>query len=162
MFYDSDQTTNYHLLPGSLLGTKMAGSVTLGSNTGAGGPTSRFISTGNWKASWFMPLTRGKAVGYDSDLMAFKFTMRNGQQIVQCQISITALSDLADRRRGSVGDLRAEFKAHRELIEAIASALFDQTPNEETRLVSIFSKHVPNSRFGRRNSVRLRPRRTFK
>ena len=37
-----------------------------------------------------MPLTRGKGVGYDAGLMAFKFTMRNGQQIVQCQIS-TAL-----------------------------------------------------------------------
>jgi len=109
-----------------------------------------------------MPLTRGKAVGYDADLMAFKFTMRNGQQIVQCQISIAALSDLADRRRGSAGDLRAEFKANRELIEATASALFDQSPNEETRVVSIFSKHIPSSRFGRRHSVRLRPRRTVK
>ena len=48
-----------------------------------------------------MPLTRGKAVGYDADLYeTFKFTMRNGQQIVQCQVSISALSDLADRRRG--------------------------------------------------------------
>jgi Protein of unknown function (DUF1488) len=143
-------------------GSKTAGSVTVGSNTRAGGPTSRFASTDYWKGSWFMPLTRGKAVGYDADLMAFKFTMRNGQQIVQCQISTAALSDLADRRRGSAGDLRAEFKAHRELIEAIASALFDQTSNEETKLVSIFSKHIPNSRFGRRHSVRLRPGRTFK
>jgi len=42
-----------------------------------------------------MPLTRGEAVGYDADLMAFKFTMMNGQQIVQCQISRAALSDLA-------------------------------------------------------------------
>ena len=104
-----------------------------------------------------MPLTRGKAVGYDADLMAFKFTMRNGQQIVQCQISIAALSDLADRRRGSVGDMRAEFKANRELIEATASALFDQSPHEERKVVSIFSKHIPSSRSGRRHSVRLTP-----
>ena len=89
-----------------------------------------------------MPLTRGKAVGCDANLMAFKFTMRNGQQIVQCQISIAALSDLADRRRGSTGDLRAEFKANRELIEAIASALFDRFSNVETGVISIFSKHV--------------------
>ena len=27
--------------------------------------------------SWFMPLTRGKPVGYDANLMAFKFTMWN-------------------------------------------------------------------------------------
>ena len=109
-----------------------------------------------------MPLTRGEAVGYDADLMAFKFTMRNGQQIVQCQISTAALSDLADRRRGSTGDLQAEFAANRKLIEAVASALFDQSFNQETRVVSIFSKHIPSSRFGRRHSVMLRPRRTVK
>jgi hypothetical protein len=100
-----------------------------------------------------MPLTRGKAIGYDADLMAFKFTMRNGQQIVQCQISTAALSDLADRRRGSKGDLLAEFKANRVLIEAIASVLFDQSSNEETRVLSIFSKHIPTSRFGRGHSM---------
>ena len=90
----------------------------------------------------FMPLTRGKLVGYDADLMAFGFTMRNGQQIVQCQISVAALSDLAARRRGSTGDLKAEFKANRKQIEDIASALFDQSSNVETGVISIFSKHV--------------------
>ena len=109
-----------------------------------------------------MPLTRGETVGYDADLMAFKFTMRNGHQIVQCQISTAALSDLADRRRGSMGDLQVEFAANRKLIEAVASALFDQSSNEETRVVSIFSKHIPNSRFGKRHSVMLRTRRTVK
>jgi hypothetical protein len=48
-----------------------------------------------------MPLTRGEAIGYDADLMAFKFTMRNGEQIVQCQISNAALSNLAGRWRGA-------------------------------------------------------------
>jgi len=28
-----------------------------------------------------MPLTRGEAVGYDAELMVFKFTMRNGQHL---------------------------------------------------------------------------------
>ena len=94
-----------------------------------------------------MPLTRGEAVGYDADLMAFKFTMRNGEQIVQCQISHAALGDLAGGRwaGGAARDLPAQFEAHRELIEAIASAQFDQTSNEETRLVSIFAKHIPSS-----------------
>ena len=91
-----------------------------------------------------MPLTRGEAVGYDADLMVFKFTMRNGEQIVQCQISNAALGDLAGRWRGA-RDLPAEFAAHRELIEAIASEQFDQTSNEETRLVRIFAKHIPSS-----------------
>ena len=89
-----------------------------------------------------MPLTQGKIVGYDADLMTFKFTMRNGQQIVQCQISIAALSNLADRRRGSTGDFQTEFKANRDLIENVASVLFDRSSNEETGVVSIFSKHI--------------------
>ena len=92
-----------------------------------------------------MPLTRGEVVGYDADLMVFKFTMRNGEQIVQCQISRAAIGDLADRWRGAARDLPAEFEAHRELIEALASEQFDKTPNKETRLVRIFSKHVPSS-----------------
>jgi Protein of unknown function (DUF1488) len=91
-----------------------------------------------------MPLTRGEAVGYDADLMAFKFTMRNGEQIVQCQISRAALGDLADRWRGGRRDLSAVFEAHRELIETIASELFDRTSREETGLVRIFSKHIPS------------------
>jgi hypothetical protein len=46
-----------------------------------------------------MPLTRGEAVGYDAELMVFKFTMRNGEQTVQCEISHAALGDLAGRWR---------------------------------------------------------------
>jgi len=63
---------------------------------------------------------------------------------------------------GSAGDLSAEFKANRELIEAIASVLFDRSSNVETRVVSIFSKHIRRGRFGRLYSVRRRPRRTVK
>ena len=51
--------------------------------------------------------------------MTFKFTIRNGEQIVQCQISSAALANLAGR--GSARDLPTEFEAHRELIETIAS-----------------------------------------
>ena len=86
-----------------------------------------------------MPLTRAKAIGYDADLMMFKFMMRNGAQIVQCQISNAALSNLAGRWRCGERDLPAEFETHRELIEAIASAQFAQTPMETT-LVRIFAK----------------------
>ena len=99
-----------------------------------------------------MPLTRGEVVGYDADLMVFKFTMRNGEQIVQCQISNAALGNLAGRWRGAARDVPAEFEAHRELIEAIASELFDQSSNEEMGVVSIFSKHIRRRRFGRRYS----------
>ena len=92
-----------------------------------------------------MPLTRGEAVGYDADLMVFKFTMRNGEQIVQCQISNAALGNLAGRWRGAARDVPAEFEAHRKFIEAIASELFDQSSNEEARLVCIFAKHIRSS-----------------
>jgi hypothetical protein len=91
-----------------------------------------------------MPLTRGEAIGYDADLMAFKFAMRNGEQIVQCEISRAALRDLAGGlTAGAARDLPALFEAHRELIEAIASTEFDRVSNEETRLVRIFAKHIP-------------------
>ena len=44
-----------------------------------------------------MSLTRGEVVGYDVDPMAFKFTMKNGKQIVQCQISDAALGEVPGR-----------------------------------------------------------------
>lgn len=97
------------------------------------------------KGAGFMPLTRGEAVGYRADLMVFMFTMRNGEQIVQCQISNAALGDLAGRWRSGARDVPAEFEAHRGRIEAIASAQFDQTSRKETRLVRIFAKHIPSS-----------------
>ena len=89
-----------------------------------------------------MPLTRGEAIGYDAHLMTFKFTMRNGEQIVQCQISSAALGHFAGGRRNSARDLPTEFEAHRDLIEAIASEQFDQTSNKETKPVSIFATDV--------------------
>ena len=101
-----------------------------------------------------MPLTRGEAVGYDAVLMVFKFTMRNGAQTVQCEISKAALGDLADRWRGAARDRVGEFEAHRDLIESITSEQFDQISNskqfdpmsnKETRSVRIFSKHIRNS-----------------
>ena len=112
-----------------------------------------------------MPLTRGEVVGYDADLMVFKFTMRNGEQIVQCQISRAAIGDLADRWRGAARDPWAEFEAHRDLIEAIASEQFDQKSNsnqfdsiskKETRLVRIFSKHIAAQRKGKLRHISAR------
>jgi hypothetical protein len=45
-----------------------------------------------------MPLTRGKIGGYDSERMAFGFTMLNGDETVECQISDAALDELAGTR----------------------------------------------------------------
>ena len=120
-------------------------SVTVREATDDSWRTHEVRSNGPWRGSRFMPLTRGEAVGYDADLMAFGFTMKNGQQIVQCQISRAALVDLVGRSTGGAArDLPAQFEAHRELIEAIASAEFDRISNEETRLVRIFAKHIPS------------------
>jgi hypothetical protein len=100
-----------------------------------------------------MPLTRGEAVGYDADLMVFKFTMRNGEQIVQCQISNAALGNLGGRWRVGERDVPAEFEAHRKLIETIASARFDQTSTrKETSLVRIFAKHISTAQRGRKDT----------
>lgn len=101
-----------------------------------------------------MPQTRGEVVGYDAVLMVFKFTMRDGEQIVPCEISNAALGDLADRWRGAARNLGVEFEAHRGFIEAITSEQFDQISNskqfgpiskKETQVVRIFSKHVRSS-----------------
>ena len=109
--------------------------------------TLRSASTGYWKGTGFMPLTRGKAVGYDADLMVFEFTMRNGEQVVQCQTSNAALGNLAGHWRVGERDVPAEFKAHRKLIEAIASAQFDSS-REETSLVRIFAKQISTAQRG--------------
>jgi Protein of unknown function (DUF1488) len=99
-----------------------------------------------------MPLTRGQAVGYDADLMVFEFTMKNGEQIVQCQISNAALGNLAGRWRCGERDVPAEFEARRKLIEAIASARFDQTSTKETSLVRIFAKHISTAQRRRKDT----------
>jgi hypothetical protein len=41
-----------------------------------------------------MPLTRGQIVGYDEERLAFKFTMLNGDETTNCQISDAAMDKL--------------------------------------------------------------------
>ena len=41
-----------------------------------------------------MPLTRGQIVGHDSERLAFRFTMLNDGEAVQCQISDAAMDEL--------------------------------------------------------------------
>jgi Protein of unknown function (DUF1488) len=102
-----------------------------------------------------MPLTRGEAVGYDADLMVFKFTMRDGKQIVQCEISNAALGNLAGRWRCGERDVSAEFEAHRKLIETVASARFDQTSTRKgTSSVRIFAKHISTAQRRRKDADR--------
>ena len=74
-----------------------------------------------------MLLTRGEAIGYDADLMVFKFTMRNGDQIVQCQISHAALGDLSWPLE------RADFGICRLSLRRIANLSKLWRPNSSTK-----------------------------
>ena len=88
-----------------------------------------------------MPLTRGQLLGHDNERLAFAFTMMNDGEIVPCQISDAAMDDLAGTK-GTLSIARqAQFVAHRDAIERIASDLFDKAPIKGYA-VRIFSKHI--------------------
>ena len=42
-----------------------------------------------------MPPTPGQSLGYDRERVAFKFTILNGDEAVECQISAAAMDDVA-------------------------------------------------------------------
>ncbi len=89
-----------------------------------------------------MPLTRGDIIGYDAKRLVFKFTMRNGAHVLECEISNVALSDLAGMQSRTVhsGDREAQFVERRDTIEKVASDLFDAA-DDRTQNVQIFAKH---------------------
>ena len=72
-----------------------------------------------------MPLTRGRIVGHDSERLAFKFTMQNGGDTVDCQISDAAMDELAGVNGTESLARQAQFMALREAVERIASDMFD-------------------------------------
>ena len=90
-----------------------------------------------------MPLTRGQIVGHDNERLAFRFTMLDADAVVECQISDAAMDELA----GTPGTLsiarQAQFMTHRDLIEQIASELFDSPRHVKSTVVRIFTKHIP-------------------
>jgi Protein of unknown function (DUF1488) len=89
-----------------------------------------------------MPLTRGQIAGYDHERLAFRFTMMNADEAVDCQISDAAMAELI----GTVGSphtaREAQFLAHRETIESLASELFDAAGAVRGSVVRIFTKHI--------------------
>jgi hypothetical protein len=89
-----------------------------------------------------MPLTRGQIVGYDDKRLAFKFTMLNAGETIDCQISDAAMDELIGTK-GSPHTIReAQFLEHRETIEGLASDLFDAAGALRGSVVRIFSKHI--------------------
>jgi hypothetical protein len=92
-----------------------------------------------WGLGISMPLTRGVVVGYDSTRMAYKFTMMDGNRIIDCQISSVAMDYIAGRRWQKISiDRDAQFLECRDTIERIASTRFDAKLENPVR---IFAKH---------------------
>jgi hypothetical protein len=97
------------------------------------------------KGAISMPLTRDKIVGHDRERLAFTFLMLNGSEPIECRISEAAMDALAGERGSQTTARQAQFMAHRDAIEQIASGLFDASPNVKGYVVRIFTKHVPKT-----------------
>jgi hypothetical protein len=89
-----------------------------------------------------MPLTRDRIVGYDDERLAFKFTMLNAGETVECQISDAAMDELAGAKGTESIARQAQFLALRDTIERIASDMFDEAPRVKGYTVRIFTKHI--------------------
>jgi len=94
------------------------------------------------KAIGSMPLTRGRVTGHDNERLAFKFTMQNGDETVECQISDAAMDELAGVKGTQSIARQAQFLALRDAIERVASDMFDQAPAMKGYVVRIFTKHI--------------------
>jgi hypothetical protein len=89
-----------------------------------------------------MPLARGEIVGHDEERLAFAFTMMRDGEGVQCQISDAAMDELAEVKGTPTIEREAQFVAHRDAIEQMASDLYDKGPRLKGYVVRIFTKHV--------------------
>lgn len=89
-----------------------------------------------------MPLTRDKIIGHDIERLAFRFTMLDNNETVQCQISDAAMDDLADMKGTETSARQAQFISLRDTVERIASDLYDEAPRFKGYVVRIFTKHL--------------------
>jgi hypothetical protein len=89
-----------------------------------------------------MPLMRNRILGYDAERMAFKFTMLNKVETVECEISSAAMDDLAGKRGTLPAEREAQFLSLREAIERIASDTCDEGTMVRGAVVRIFAKHI--------------------
>jgi len=89
-----------------------------------------------------MPLMRGLIIGYNTERLAFGFTMLNDGETVECQISDAAMDELAGVKGSPSLAKQAQFLAARDAIERIASDLFDAGPFVKGSVIRIFTKHV--------------------
>jgi hypothetical protein len=89
-----------------------------------------------------MPLTRDRIIGHDNERLAFRFTMRNDADMVECQISDAALDELGGVKGTESIARQAQFLALRDAVEGIASDMFDRVPVIKGRVIRIFTKHI--------------------
>jgi hypothetical protein len=89
-----------------------------------------------------MPLTRDRIIGHDNERLAFRFTMRNDADTVECQISDAALDELGGVKGTESIARQAQFLALRDAVEGIASDMFDRVPVIKGRVIRIFTKHI--------------------
>jgi hypothetical protein len=81
--------------------------------------------------------------------MAFGFSMLNGSEEVECQISAAAAMDeLVGGPRGSYVDRETQFSLLRETIESLASAKFDTDTIVSGSILRIFAKDMPKQHHG--------------
>jgi Alanine dehydrogenase/PNT, C-terminal domain len=74
-----------------------------------------------------MTLERGQIIGYDVSRMAFEFTMIGKARIVvDCEISSTAMDQLAGTKGTMPDEKEAKFLHLRDTIEGIAADIFDE------------------------------------
>jgi len=89
-----------------------------------------------------MPLIRDRIVGHDTERLAFRFTMLNDGETVECQISDAAMDELAGARGTENAARQAQFLALRDAIERIASDMFDESQAGKGLAIRIFTKHL--------------------
>jgi hypothetical protein len=89
-----------------------------------------------------MPLTRDRIIGHDNERLAFRFTMLNVADTVECQISDAALDELGGVKGTESIARQAQFLALRDAVEGIASDMFDRVPVIKGRVIRIFTKDI--------------------
>jgi hypothetical protein len=67
-------------------------------------------------------------------------------EIVQCEISSSAVDDLAGGVSGGAAGREAQFVTVRGEVERIASAIFDDGADDEGGIVRIFAKNLERQR----------------
>jgi hypothetical protein len=89
--------------------------------------------------------------------MAFVFTMMHGANIVDCEVSSSALDDLDGTKGTLPGEREAQFMRLRDIIERVALDAFEQQGRRRSERIRIFSKHIKRAHDRRFAATRVKP-----